>query len=138
MLGEPSAKTGFRAEACVRPSPIATNGKVLKYGFDLKSFTFTMSLDARNPVAEDYPTEIYLPEYHFDQSAMTVEASSGKWVVDIDRFEGGIMQVLRWWHGVGEQSITVQGVKRRQGFDIGFNDDVGYLEQYRRSLCSVM
>lgn len=136
--GELSAKPGFRAaEAYVRPSPIATNGRLLKHGFDLKNCTFTMSLEASKPVAEEFPTEIYLPEYHFGRTATNVEVSGGKWTVDIDGVGGGTVQVLRWWHGVGEQNITIKGVKR-QGMDLGSDEDVGYLEQYRRSLCSIM
>lgn len=138
-LGELSTKPGFRAaEAYVRPSPIATNGNVLKHGFDLRNCTFTVSLAAGKPVAEDYPTEIYLPEYHFAHNAMAVEVSNGKWTVDIEDVDGGTMQILRWWHGVGEQNITVKGVKRQQGMDTESNEEVGYLEQYRRSLCTVM
>ncbi len=133
------AKPSFRAaEAYVRPSPIFTNGKLLKYGFDLKNCTFTMSLDAAKPVIEEYPTEIYLPEYHFGQNDTTVDVSGGKWTLDADDFDGGTVQILRWWHGVGEQNITVKGVRRRQGIDGNSDDEVGYLEQYRRSLCSVM
>lgn len=134
-----AAAPGFRAaEAYVRPSPIATNGNLLKYGFDLKNCTFTMSLEASQPVAQEYPTEVYLPEFHFAQKATTVEVSGGKWTVDVDEIEGGTIQVLRWWHGIGEQSITVKGIIRRQGMENGSEDEVGYLEQYRRSLCSVM
>ena len=97
-----------------------------------------MSLDASTSVAEEYPTEIYLPEYHFEPSETTVDVSSGKWTLDIDRFDGHVMQKLRWWHGVGEQSITVKGVKRRPGMEMGSDEDIGYLEQYRRSLCAIM
>lgn len=97
-----------------------------------------MSIDASKPVAEESPTEIYLPEYHFCREATNVEVSGGKWTVDIDEFDGGVLQVLRWWHGVGQQSITVTGVRQRQATDIGSDDDVGYLEQYTRDLCSVM
>lgn len=137
--GELSAKPGFRAaEAYVRPSPIATNGNLLQYGFDLKNCTFTMSLDADKPVAEDYPTEVYLPEYHFGQNVINVEVSGGKWTVGSDEVDGGTMQILRWWHGVGEQNITVKGVKRQKGMENGSEEEVGYLEQYRRSLCVVM
>lgn len=136
---ESSAKLGFRAaEAYVRPSPIATNGSVLKYGFDLRKCTFTMSLDASKPVAEEYPTEIYLPEYHFGQNTINIEVSGGKWTLDVEEFEGGTIQILRWWHGVGEQSITVKGVSKQQRMDSDPDEEVGYLEQYRRSLCSVM
>lgn len=97
-----------------------------------------MTLDASTPVAEEYPTEIFLPEYHFEPTETTVEVSSGKWTLDIDRSDGHAMQVLRWWHGVGEESITVKGVKRQTGTDMGSDEDIGYLEQYRRSLCAVM
>ena len=137
--GDLSAKPGFRAaEAYIRPSPIATNGKILKYGFDLRNCTFTMSLDASQPVAEAHPTEIFLPEFHFGQGATNVEVSGGKWTIDVDEVDGGTMQVLRWWNAGGEQNITVKGVGRRQGMESGDDEEIGYLEQYRRSLCSVM
>jgi Glycoside hydrolase family 5 C-terminal domain len=137
--GDLSAKPGFRAaEAYIRPSPIATNGRVLKHGFDLRNCTFTMSLDASQPLAEAHPTELFLPEYHFGRNAMNVEVSGGRWTVDIDEVDGGTMQVLRWWHAVGEQNITVKGIRQRQGLGSGQDEEVGYLEQYRRSLCSVM
>jgi Glycoside hydrolase family 5 C-terminal domain len=137
--GELSAKPGFRAaEAYVRPSPIFTNGNLIKYGFDLKNCTFSMSLDATQPIAKEYPTEIYLPEFHFSQTATKVEVSGGKWTVDRDDFDGGSFQVLRWWHGVGEQNISVKGERRLSGKDTGPDEEVGYLEQYRRSLCTVM
>jgi Glycoside hydrolase family 5 C-terminal domain len=134
-----SAKPGFRAaEAYIRPSPIHTNGRLLKHGFDLRNCTFTMSLNADRPVAEAYPTEIFLPEYHFGRDETNVAVSGGKWSIDIDKVDGGSMQVLRWWHGIGEQSITVKGIKRRQGMEIGSDEEMGYMEQYRRSLCSIM
>ena len=137
--GELSTKLGFRAaEAYVRPSPIATNGELQKHGFDLKSCTFTMSLEASKPVGEDNPTVIYLPDYHFGQNITNIEVSGGKWTVDLEEFDGGTRQILRWWHGAGKQNITVKGIRRQQGMDLGSDAEAGYLEQVRRSLCAVM
>lgn len=113
---------------------------MLKYGFDLRNCTFTMSLEASQPVAEAHPTEIFLPEFHFRLHETNVEVSGGKWTIDVDEVDGGTMQVLRWWHAVGKQNITVKGVRRRQGMESGDEEEeeMGYLEQYRQSLCSVM
>ena len=49
------------------------------------------------------------------------------------------MQMMKWWHGAGEQSITVKGVKRKVGT---YNDEEedgegGYLETMREN-CAVM
>ncbi|KAK3060815.1 hypothetical protein LTS18_007631, partial [Coniosporium uncinatum] len=92
-------KAGFRAgEAFVRPTPIATFGKVKSFGFDLKNCTFHLSLTAASATPEDAPTEVYLPEFHFPSGGTTVETSGGKWTISTDDREGGLMQKLRWWH----------------------------------------
>jgi hypothetical protein len=47
--------------------------------------------------------------------------------------DGAEQQVLRWWHGEGEQRITVRGVKRPRGAGaLGKeqDDNDGYLRQY--------
>lgn len=133
---------GFRAaEAYVRPSPIATVGSVRSYGFDLRNSTFTLSLECESNATEDAPTEIYLPEFHFPREETEVVVSGGKWTVGIDDDgEGGLIQRLKWIHGVGEQRIEVKGAKRRQAVaNSGSSEEgVGYLEQCRRSGCSVM
>ena len=107
---------GYRAaEAYVRPSPIATAGKVKSYGFDLRNCLFTFALSAPESTKESAPTEIFLPEFHFPSDNLTVEVSGGKWTVGVDDADGGMIQRLRWWHGSGEQTMRVKGVMRRQG-----------------------
>jgi hypothetical protein len=126
---------GLRAaEAYVRPSPHSTNGSVLKYGFDLRNCVFTFALDAEAPAKDDAPTEIFLPDYHFPPTNTNVEVSGGKWRIDADSVDGETMQMLRWWHGAGEQKITVKGVKRKMQEALEPDEDIGYLEQCRRIL----
>ncbi|KIW28140.1 uncharacterized protein PV07_07822 [Cladophialophora immunda] len=130
---------GFRAaEAWVRPSPIATVGDVVNYGFDLKSVTFTFSLTSDSATKESVPTEIFLPEFHFPPGKTQVEVSGGRWRIDAVDVDGEGMQVMKWWHGAGEQSITVKGMKRKPGA-LNEEDDseAGYLDTMRES-CLVM
>ena len=130
---------GFRAaEAFVRPSPIATVGNLLSYGFDLRNAVFTMSLECENNSTEATPTEVFLPDFHFPQNETEVQVSSGKWTISTDGPEGGTVQRLCWLHGVGEQNIKITGVKRRQGLALGKGEEEGYLEQCRQSNCSIM
>lgn len=130
---------GFRAaEAYVRPSPIATAGDVVSYGFDLRNATFTMSLMAAAVATEEAPTEVFLPEFHFPRDDTNVQVSSGKWSISVDDMDGGMTQRLRWIHGAGEQKITVIGVRRRQGMALGKEEEEGYLEQCKQSNCILM
>ena len=130
---------GFRAaEAYVRPSPIATVGKVQSYGFDLRNATFTLTLTSGSPCVEDTPTEIFLPEFHFPSENSKVEVTSGKWTLDVDDEDGGLIQRFRWWHGAGEQTVKVKGVQRRQGMALGKEEEEGYLDQCQQSRCLVM
>lgn len=130
-----SGDRGHRAaEAYVRPTPIYTHGSVISYGFDLKNGVFSFTLSAPSPTPQDLPTEVFLPEFHFPQSGSSVDASGGKWKISIDEtdgIEGASHQVLRWWHGEGEQKLTVKGVKRPRGKARAEEAaDDGYLEQY--------
>jgi hypothetical protein len=130
---------GLRAaEAYVRPSPHSTNGSVLTYGFDLRNCVFTFTLDAEEPARDDAPTEIFLPDYHFPPTNTNVEVGGGKWRIDADGVNGETMQMLRWWHGAGEQKITVKGVKRKSQETLEPDEDIGYLEQCRRILGKVL
>lgn len=132
-------KPGFRAaEAYIRPSPIVTHGTLSTYVFDLQNCTFTLSLVAESATAEDAPTEIYLPEFHFPATNSTVSVSGGKWTIDTEEVESVTLQRLRWWHGEGEQDIKVQGVKRKAGEILGNADEEGYLDQCQQSTCAVM
>ncbi|KAG8529356.1 endo-1,4-beta-glucanase [Bacidia gigantensis] len=128
---------GYRAaEAYVRPSPIATVGDVVNYGFDLRNCIFTFSLDCKEAATNDRPTEIFIPEFHFPRDLVQVEVSSGKWTISVDDADGGWIQRMKWVHGVGQQKVTIRGVQRRQGMALGKEEEEGYLEQCRR--CVVM
>lgn len=132
---------GFRAaEAYVRPSPIATVGKIISQGFDLKNCVFALQLSAPKAGSEDAPTEIFLPEFHFPKDKCEIEVSSGKWTISMDDEDGGMIQKLRWWHVEGEHSIKVTGVPSSQSLLQGRDDEVGYLDQCQTTTtkCSVM
>lgn len=130
---------GFRAaEAYVRPSPICTVGKVASYGFDLRNATFSFALECQDAATEDVPTEIFLPEFHFPRDATQVEVSGGKWTISVDDADGGLIQRLRWQHGLGKQNMTVKGVQRRQGMALGKEEEEGYYEQCKQSWCVLM
>ena len=130
---------GFRAaEAYVRPSPRATVGNVTAYGFDLRNCTFTLTLNSASAATEQAPTVIFLPAFHFPRDKVQVEVSGGKWTISVDGKEGGGIQMLRWWHGDGDNTMTVRGVKRREGITSGNEEDDGYLEQCQQSRCNVM
>lgn len=137
-----SSTSGFRsAEAYVRPSPIATAGDVTSYGFDLKSVTFSFSLVAPAPTNEEVPTEIFLPEFHFPPGKTVVDVTGGRWRIDLVDVDGEGMQVMKWWHGAGEQSMTIKGVKRKPGaLEEEVEGDEGYVETMTRTVqnCSVM
>lgn len=138
IQSEPEEKPGFRAaEAYIRPSPIYTGGDVLKYDFDLKNCTFTLSLNANRPTAQDAPTEIYLPEFHFPKSDTVVSVSGGKWSIE-DLDESSSFQILKWWHTEGDQDIKVQGVRRKASDIVAGYEDETYLDQCQRSTCIVM
>lgn len=130
---------GFRAaEAYVRPAPIATVGKILSHGFDLRNCIFNLRLHAKEANSEDKPTEIFLPEFHFPKDKCEIEVSSGKWTISIDDADGGMIQRLRWWHVEGEHEIKVTGVQRRQNTALGKEEEEGYLDQCQQSKCTVM
>lgn len=134
---------GFRAaEAFVRPYPALTHGTLSAYGFDWKKCVFTIALTAPSATPMEHPTVIFLPGFHFPRGHTDVRVSGGKWeirVVEIgegDDGEGEVVrqQVLNWWHGAGEQSMTVTGVRRKGGTlaVVGEGEEEGYLEAYRQ------
>jgi hypothetical protein len=128
---------GFRAaEAYVRPSPIATVGKILHSGFDLRNSIFSFGLHAHEAGKEHAPTEIFLPEFHFPKEQCEVEVTAGKWTISTDESDGHMIQRLRWWHVEGEHHIKVTGQKRQ--YALGKEDEEGYLDQCQQSKCSVM
>ncbi len=123
----------------MRPSPITTVGSVQTYGFDLKSVTFTFTLTSPSATKESLPTEIFLPEFHFPADKTSVQVSGGRWRIENVDVGGEGMQIMRWWHGAGEQSLTVKGVKRKVGTyeEVQEGEEGGYLETMRES-CLVM
>ncbi|KAI9691207.1 MAG: hypothetical protein M1822_008827 [Bathelium mastoideum] len=136
---EDSDEPGLRAaEAYVRPTPIVTHGDIQESGFNLKNCTFTLKLVASSATPENLPTEVFLPEFHFPQGSVSVETSGGKWTISIDESEAAPVQKFKWWHAVGDQHVTIRGVKRRLGKALGAEEEDGYLDQYRERLCTVM
>lgn len=141
-----SENAGYRAaEAFVRPYPILTHGSILSYNFDLKSGVFHFTLKSPSPTPQDLPTEIFLPAFHFPAQQTSVEVSGGKWTIsqtEVEGVEDAAQQVLKWWHGEGEQRMTVKGVKRQRGAGSTETraEDEGYLEQYLQvgRQCAVM
>ncbi|KAL8886064.1 MAG: hypothetical protein Q9215_006175 [Flavoplaca cf. flavocitrina] len=137
---EIGSNPGYRAaEAFVRPSPIATVGSVISYGFDLRNCTFALLLECTDAATEEVSTEVFLPVYHFPKDNIAVEVSSGKWTIGVDDVNGGMIQILRWQHEKGTQSLTVKGVKTRQGTSRGQEEEApGYLQQCWQSGCTIM
>jgi hypothetical protein len=129
---------GLRAaEAFIRPTPVAVHGDISHYVFDLRNCTFKLSLTAPSSTSENAPTLVFLPKFHFPSGQTQVEVSGGKWTISADEDEenGGVrMQVLRWWHAEGEQSLGVRGVVRK----VRTEEDEGYLAQCQRQNCVVM
>ncbi|KZF21825.1 glycoside hydrolase family 5 protein [Xylona heveae TC161] len=148
LKSEPSAVTngeqprapGYRAaEAVVRPSPVFTVGDVRGYSFDLRNCIFQVAVSSTAPTKQDAPTVMFLPEFHFPRNDTQVEVSGGKWSITLEETHGTELQYLSWWHGEGEQTITVKGAKMRQGLFLGRDDeDDGYLNQCQQSSCSIM
>ncbi|GME39047.1 ARM repeat-containing protein [Neofusicoccum parvum] len=134
-----SEKPGYRAaEAYVRPTPMLTHGTISSYGFDLRNCVFTLSLEAPSSSGEGGPTEVFLPEFHFPQGGVSVEVSGGKWTISMEDSAAGPIQMLKWWHAEGDQTITVTGVK---GTALGSGDEEGYIEQCQQTTgqkCVVM
>jgi hypothetical protein len=126
---------GYRAaEAYVRPAPMNVAGSIVSYGFDLRNCTFMLNLSALAPTAEDAPTVLHLPEWHFPNGSTIVEVSGGKWAITMEEH----IQMLTWWHAEGEQTITIKGKVRKSGMPVGAAEqEDGYLGQYWQN-CTVM
>lgn len=130
----PSLNEGSRAfEAFVRPSPIVVAGIPKAYGFDMRTCSFSLSMVPLEVApAENSPTEIFLPEYFFQDCEPEISVSSGRWIM----YRPG--QILRWWHsGKEEQKLTVSSAYRKQGVVGIVNDDVeGWYYGYGK--CQIM
>lgn len=130
---------GLRAaEAFIRPTPIAVHGDIEAFGFDLKTSTFTLTLVAPSATAEDVPTLCFLPAFHFPAGDTQVEVTGGRWTIKSEEGDGALVQMLRWWHAEGEQTLTVKGVVRKPGTALSMDEDEGYLQQCQRQACAVM
>ncbi|KAI5813834.1 glycoside hydrolase superfamily [Pyronema omphalodes] len=132
LSDEPVATRAY--EAFVRPSAVYTKGTIISSGFDLRNVTFHLKLVADKATEEAYPTEMFMPPWHFPKADTRVTVTGGKWEYDEDR------AVMRWWHMEGEQEIKVTGVGRRK---IWGGEDEGYLEMMTRTYgswgqCSIM
>nr|POE96961.1 putative glycosyl hydrolase [Quercus suber] len=96
-LAQATEVPGYRAaEAYVRPTPIATHGTIISFGFDLKNCTFTLALSATGATPHETPTEIFLPDFHFPRGQTSVEVTGGKWTIQVDEvIEGSPQQIMR-------------------------------------------
>ena len=129
---------GLRAaEAFIRPTPVVVAGDLVSYGFDMRNCVFSLKVQAQKHAADDAPTVVFLPDYHFPSGHCEVAVSSGKWEISSDEHEGTLLQRLRWWHPEGEQTIQINGMVRKHNDVAGTDEDAGYLEQCQ-SNCSVM
>lgn len=98
-----------------------------------------MTLTAKTATPSEAPTEIYLPEFHFPESGTVIAVSGGKWKIDYQDIKTIKLPLLRWWHAEGEQSIKIEGIKRKAGeLASASSDDVTYLEQCQRGDCLIM
>lgn len=133
---------GYRAaEAFVRPSPTTVAGDVVQYGFDLRSCTFKLTVDAPDAAADGAPTVVFLPEFHFPKDLSEVSVSAGRWEIRSDEDEGIMLQRLKWWHPRGTHDLEITGLVRKHNVPAGVPDDEGYMEQCRESYptsCGVM
>ncbi|KAJ5497730.1 hypothetical protein N7453_006781 [Penicillium expansum] len=119
-------------EACLRPTPIYTNGHLESHTFDLKKCMFTMRLRA-NLAAPHTPSEIYLPECHFPMEDTEVTVSGGTWKICILEFHTVKLQYLRWWHGQGTVEIKIRKMKRKPN-----SQEYGALQKLPSSRCTMM
>lgn len=119
----------------MRPAPIAVNGAITSYGFDLKSCLFHLDIIGSPSLLspEENPTTIFLPEYHFPKDQCTVEVTGGKWEISTDDDERAWVQRLRWWHGEGKLSLRVTGLVRPHNTLPGSAEEASYLEQCQAS-----
>lgn len=147
---ELASKPGFRAaEAFIRPSPIYTAGTLQSTSFDLRNATFTLSVirESSSTISsaenDTFPTEVFLPQYHFPREESNIKVSSGKWTITVENeLEGDQgtvnVQILKWWHGSGKQNLIVKGVRRHRASTRNEDED-GYIAQCSQApQCSVM
>lgn len=119
--------TGTRAaDAFIRPTPFKVAGRITSYGFNLGTSVFDLSVTGVQH-AETEPTEIFVPLYHFPRDKLNVEISDGRWTYENET------QTLLWWHGEGEQTLKITGVKR---FTESHEDDT-YFDMVKNVGCTI-
>lgn len=139
QYNQSTAGDGLRAApAYVRPYPMAIHGKLVSYGFDLKSCTFDLASTSSSKAHDDAPTEIFLPSYHFPENDLTVEVSGGRWSMEKETKANIAIPMLKWWPNEGEQKLRVKGSTKRQGLSMNGEEDSGWLERCRESVCALM
>lgn len=98
----------------LRPFPLKTYGEPLSLKFDpwTKNFSYSYR-NAYNDPPKEFPTEIYLPRYHFDnENDFMVKVSSGKWIWDKNN------QRILYWHDIAASNKGVYE-KEMGTFDFG-------------------
>lgn len=127
---EITAVSGYRAaEAFIRPTPTFIAGDLVDYGFDLRTCAFNLKLKAAKPAADDAPTVVFLPEFHFPKDLSDVQVSAGRWEMSHDEDEGTPLQRVRWWHPEGAHDLQIVGLARKHNTPLGSTDEEGYVEQ---------
>ena len=93
--------SGGRAlQAVIRPFPQVITGEPIISKFD--PFTATYHLEFLGNPALNYPTEIFLPKYHYPDG-VEVKISDGKYEIDPEK------QLFRYYQGpAGQHNITLQ------------------------------
>ena len=130
---------GFRAaEAYVRPSPVVTTGSIINSSFDLRTCAFQLDIECKHAADERFPSEVFLPEFHFPKDEIQIEVSSGSWTISTEEAGDCFWQKLKWIHGTGQQSLNVKGIQQPQRISLGKEEEEGYFEQCKRSACVTM
>ena len=94
-----SPDEGERAlDAVVRPRPLAVAGSVVRYGFDLKSRRFELTVLHDPSISA--PTEVYVPWLQYPHNA-ELDVTAGKLVHDNDA------QLARWTHAPAQTEQTL-------------------------------
>ncbi len=104
-----SPDEGDRAlNAVVRPRPLAIAGSVVRYGFDLRSRRFELTVLHDPSISA--PSEIYVPQLQYPHNA-DLEVSAGQVVHDFDA------QLAKWKHAPSrtEQTLFISPIPAPPG-----------------------
>ena len=81
---------------------------------------------------EDAPTELFVPEYFFQDCEPEIVVSSGRWTMHRPA------QVLRWWHeSGGGQTLKISSAYKREGL-VGTSDRDIEGWYYWNNSCNIM